>query len=199
VSTIIDLGAERARRRPWAAPTLLHVDLASPWTYLAAPAAAQRLPVLAWVPVLGSPEQRDASRPAAEARARELGVRFVWPRTGAPDGVLAARVAALAADRRRCSAFTLAATRLAFGWGRDLDSLDVLAEAAGAADIPLDDVLDAVFDPRCDEELLAAGRALADAGADRLPALRLDGRLLSGEAAIADLATAAPSRGAGGR
>ena len=81
------------------------------------------------------------------------------------------RVAHYAAHEGRGAAFVLAATRLAFAGGFDLDDLEILTEAAAAAGLRLDHCLRAAREERRDGAIEAAARRLLGAGADRLPAL----------------------------
>ena len=85
----------------------------------------------------------------------------------------------------------LAATRLAFCGGFDLDDPEILAEAAAAAGVALDDCLRAAGDERRDGEIERAGRALLAAGADRLPALRVGRALYWGERRVGEALVAA--------
>ena len=92
------------------------------------------------------------------------------------DAVPAAmRVAHYADQQGRGAAFVLAATRLAFAGGFDLDDLEILTEAAAAAGLRLDQCLRAAREERRDGAMEAASRRLLGAGADRLPALRSPG------------------------
>jgi 2-hydroxychromene-2-carboxylate isomerase len=89
----------------------------------------------------------------------------------------------------------LAAGRLAFCGGFDLDDPEILAEAAAASGIRLDECLRAAGDTRRDGAMEAAGRRLLAAGADRLPALRIGRSLFWGEQRVAAAAAAVgPSR-----
>jgi 2-hydroxychromene-2-carboxylate isomerase len=101
------------------------------------------------------------------------------------------RVAAHASSQGRGAAFALAAGRLAFCGGFDLDDPEILAEAAGAAGLALGDCLGAARDVRRDAAIGAAGIRLLAAGADRLPALRVGRALYWGERDVADAAAAA--------
>jgi 2-hydroxychromene-2-carboxylate isomerase len=85
----------------------------------------------------------------------------------------------------------LAATRLAFCGGFDLDDPEILAEAAAAAGLGLDACLHAAGDRRRDGAIEAAGRRLLAAGADRVPALRIGRALYWGETQVVDAAAAA--------
>ncbi len=172
MGTIIDLGQERRRR----AGTTFAFDLASPWTYLAADAVAKRFTTATWVPAAPASEPGDRDR--IEQAAEALGLRFAWPATGSPDGTAAARAASFAHEHGRAQEFALAAARLSYGWGDDLDDLDLIAQAAGIADLPLDPVIEATFDARRDPHLEAAAH-------DGAPALTTSGVTLDGPALVA--------------
>ena len=136
-------------------------------------------------------------RAAAEHRAAALRMPLVWP-DGFPRQVPAAmRAAAFAAEQGRGGAFVLAAGRLAFCGGFDLDDPEILAEAAAAAGIRLEHCLRAAGDSRRDGAAEAAGRKLLAAGADRLPVLRVGRALFWGEqrvgAAAASVRQATPA------
>jgi 2-hydroxychromene-2-carboxylate isomerase len=130
-------------------------------------------------------------RRAAEERAAALRLPLVWPERF-PDQVSAAmRVAAHADEVGRGAGFVLAATRLAFCGGFDLDDPEILAEAAAAAGVVLDDALAAARDSGRDGTIEASGRALLAAGADRLPALRVGRALYWGEERVGEALVAA--------
>ena len=104
------------------------------------------------------------------------------------------RAAAFAAEQGRGGAFVLAAGRLAFCGGFDLDDPEILAEAAAAAGIRLDECLRAAGDARRDGAMEAAGRRLLAAGADRLPVLRIGRSLFWGEQRVGAAAAAVRQR-----
>src|SRR5918994_378836 len=79
---------------------------------------------------------RERDELAASARASVLRLPLVWPE-GTSSARAAMRVASLACERGRGGAFVLAASRLAFCGGFELDDPEVLAEAAAPADPPL--------------------------------------------------------------
>jgi 2-hydroxychromene-2-carboxylate isomerase len=106
----------------------------------------------------------------------------------------AMRAASFASEHGRGAPFVLAAGRLAFCGGFDLDDPEILAEAAAAAGIGMDGCLQAVGEVRRDGAIEAAGRRLLAAGADRLPALRVGPSLFWGEDRVADAAAAARMR-----
>jgi 2-hydroxychromene-2-carboxylate isomerase len=116
---------------------------------------------------------------------------LVWP-DGFPAEVPAAmRVASYAAECGRGAAFVLAAGRLAYCGGFDLEDPEIIAEAAAAAGLGLDACLAAARDAARDGTLEQAGRRLLAAGADMLPALRVGRALFAGEERIAEAAAAA--------
>jgi len=179
--------------------TTLWFDLASPSTYFAAERADRMFPGLSWHPVLGGPllaptsrsgRARDAALRAASARAAELRMPLVWPESYPAAGRAAMRVAAFAAERGQASAFVLAASRLAFCGGFDLDDPEILGEAAAAAALPLDECLRAAGDRSRDEAMEAAGRDLVAQGADCLPVFRVGRRVFCGEQRIPEAAAA---------
>ncbi|MGH2900692.1 MAG: DsbA family protein, partial [Solirubrobacteraceae bacterium] len=116
-------------------------DLGSPYTYLAAERADRLFDRLEWLPawadVLHGAELTDDALLAAGERASLLGLPFVWPEQPPRRVRGAMRVAALAAERGRAGAFVLAASRLAFCGGFDIDDPEILAEAAAAAGMGL--------------------------------------------------------------
>ncbi len=176
-------------------------DLACPFTYLAAERVERSFDHVVWQPASTGALRRsalvaddagaDSVRMAAEERAAALRLPLVWPERF-PEAVPAAmRVAARAAEGGRGAAFVLAATRLAFCGGFDLDDPEILAEAAAAAGVVLDDTLHAARDLGRDGAIEAAGRALLAAGADRLPALRIGRALYWGEERVGEALAAA--------
>jgi 2-hydroxychromene-2-carboxylate isomerase len=94
------------------------------------------------------------------------------------------RTAAYAAEIGRGAAFALAATRLAFCGGFDLDDPEVLAEAAAAAGVGLGEALGAARDTARDEQMAEEARGLLAAGAGQLPVVRVGRLLFPGEARL---------------
>ncbi len=177
---------------PRAARVTFFFDLSSPFTYLAAERVDRLFPNLVWRPVLEEILQVSAPPEAlAEERAHALGLPLVWPDLGPASVRPAMRVAALAAEQGRAAPFVLAATRLAFCGGFELDHPEVLAEAAAAANLGLEDCLRAAGDVRRDGPMEEAARKLLAHGADRLPAVRVGRILFAGEDRVAEAAAAA--------
>jgi 2-hydroxychromene-2-carboxylate isomerase len=178
----------------------LFFDLACPFTYLATERVERAFSHVTWTAASSETLQRrcladdretvDRMRAAAEMRATALRLPLVWPE-GYPKPLPAAmRAAAFAAEQGRGGAFVLAAGRLAFCGGFDLDDPEILAEAAAAAGIRLDECLHAAGDARRDGAMEAAGRRLLAAGADRLPVLRIGRSLFWGEQRVGAAAAA---------
>jgi 2-hydroxychromene-2-carboxylate isomerase len=189
-----------ADRVPPRARVTFFFDLASPFTYLAAERVDRLFPALTWRPALtealhaGDPlataVDREAAQHVAEDRAAVLRMPLVWP-DGFPAGApVAMRVASLAAAGTRAAPFVLAASRLAFCGGFDLDDPEVLAEAAAAAGLGLPEVLAAAGDRSRDGEMEATALRLLAQGATRLPVLRVGRTLYCGEHRIAEAAAA---------
>jgi 2-hydroxychromene-2-carboxylate isomerase len=182
-----------------------YFDLASPFTYLAAERVDRMFPALAWRPALsealhaGDPlaaeGDREAAQAAAEERAQQLHMPLVWPDSYPAGARVAMRVAALAsANGGQGAPFVLAASRLAFCGGFDLDDPEVLAEAAAAAGLELPEVMAAACDRSRDGEMEANGLRLLAQGADRLPVLKVGRTLFCGEHRIAEAAAAVRRR-----
>jgi 2-hydroxychromene-2-carboxylate isomerase len=203
---VIRLAERRdARRRRAAARQPVRAefffDLACPFTYLAAERIERAFDDVVWTPassaaVLRGPlaEEGDALerlRAVAEELAAAVRLPLVWPERFPAEVPAAMRVAACAAECGRGAAFVLAASRLAFCGGFDLDDPEILAEAAAAAGIVLDQCLSAARDHGRDGLIESAGLRLLAAGADRLPALRVGRALYWGEDRVAEAATAA--------
>jgi 2-hydroxychromene-2-carboxylate isomerase len=176
-------------------------DLACPFTYLAVERVERAYDEVVWRPASSDVLRRAALadddvsaasvRRAAEERAAALRLPLVWPERFPAPVPAAMRVAAYAEDAGRGAAFVLAATRLAFCGGFDLDDPEILAEAAAAAGVVLDDTFEAARDRTRDEAVDRAGRALLAAGADRLPALRVGRALYWGEERVGEALVAA--------
>jgi 2-hydroxychromene-2-carboxylate isomerase len=175
-------------------------DLVSPWTYLAAERAERMFAGDRWRPATGdaiaggrtAPDPRDeVERAAAERRAEALRLPLVWPEGWPGSGRGAMRVAALAAERGRAAPFVLAASRLAFCGGYELDDPEVIAEAAAAAGLALDDALRAAGEVRRDGAMERTALRLLRRGADELPAVTVGRQLFAGEGRLAEAAAAA--------
>jgi 2-hydroxychromene-2-carboxylate isomerase len=200
---LISLAERRAARAEAHAPPArprvsFYFDLASPWTYLAAERVDRRFADVRWQPAIGEalPGARElaSQRRAAEQRADELQLPLVWPEAQPAAGRSAMRVAALAAEHGRSAEFVLAASRLAFCGGYDIDDPEILAEAAAAADLGLDECLRAAGELRRDGPMEQAALRLLAQGADELPVLVVGRSLFCGEHRLPEAAAAFSGR-----
>ena len=164
-------------------------DLACPFSYLTAERVERALGDVDWVPCSLPPERRQLSSDLiarAERQAFALQLPLVWP-DGFPRAVPEAqRAAAYAAEIGAGARFALAASRLAFCGGYDLDDDEILADAAAAAGVPVDGCLAAAGDPARDARLQATARRLRTCGVPRLPAIRIGRRWLWGEQMLSE-------------
>ncbi len=179
-------------------------DLSCPLSYLSAERVERTLGDVDWVPVAGgalcsigvaraeqSGDLSDLDAPSeakltvmrerAEARARALRLPLVWPDTFATGAPCALRAAAYAVEIGAGAPFALAASRLAFCGGFDLDDPETLAEAAAAAAVPLDECLKAAGDTSRDRALLATADGLRSRGIKELPAIRVGKHWFEGD------------------
>jgi 2-hydroxychromene-2-carboxylate isomerase len=209
---VIRLEDRRARRRPdvgegrKAVRAEFFFDLASPFTYLAAERVDRAFDAVTWTTACaiklrcrdlpsGEAEAGEVAGRAA-ARAAALRLPLEWPERWPAPVPAAMRVAHHAAQEGRGGAFVLAATRLAFAGGFDLEDIDILTEAAAAAGLPLDACLRAAREDRRDGAAEASARRLLGAGVDRLPAMAIAHRVVWGEERVGDAAMTARERAA---
>ena len=188
---LISLDAHRAARRRLQGPVRprararLYLDLACPFTYLVAERIERSFSDVTWIPAFDPALAfDDAQRRLAEERAVALRMPLVWPEHRSEGVSAAMRVAGFAADQGRGGPFVLAASRLAFCGGFDLDDPEILAEAAAAAGLTLEDCFEAARDRGRDGEIEQAGRRLLAGGAARLPVLQLGQTLHCGEGRV---------------
>jgi 2-hydroxychromene-2-carboxylate isomerase len=204
VGDVISLAARRFERHQTPSPAgvqrasrvTFYFDLSSPFTYLAAERVDRRFASVTWRPVLqGMLQTVPPSRALADERARALGMPLVWPEVCADSVRPAMRVASLAAERGRAAAFVLAASRLAYCGGFELDHPEVLAEAAAAASLGLEDCLQAAGDASRDGVMEEGALKLLSLGVTRLPAVRVGRTLFAGEDRLGEAVAAslAPS------
>lgn len=180
------------------AETAFFYDLACPFSYLAAERVERRFGEVEWIPVTtGAPTRRREVaelRARADCRAAELHLPLVWP-DRFPAGVPGALRAAVRAGEVGAGArFGLAASRLAFCGGFDLEDPEVLAEAAAAAGLTLDDCLAAAGDRSLDATIETTARGLAARGVTELPAVRSGRRFHDGERGLTETAAVLRAR-----
>lgn len=218
---LIDLQERRARRaqpRPAERPAFFF-DISGPLSYLMAERVERVLGDVEWVPVdagllrrsgatppgarahsrAGQPGEDAGLRALAEACAGSLRLPLVWPDRYPAPAPCAQRACAFACEIGAGGAFALAASRLAFCGGFDLEDPETLAEAAAAAGVPLEECLEAAGESWRDEEMEAVAGELRRQGVTELPAFWIGGRWLEGSSCLlapgaALQASAAPGR-----
>jgi 2-hydroxychromene-2-carboxylate isomerase len=163
-------------------------DVGCPLSYLTAERIERTLGEVHWVPVAAGALRGDRPhaglenvRERAQNGAHSLRLPLVWPDRFPAGAPRALRAAERACELGAGPAFALAATRLAFCGGFDLEDPETLAEAAAAAGVPLDDCLAAAGDGARDQALLATAERLRGCGIRELPAIRVRGRWFQGE------------------
>jgi 2-hydroxychromene-2-carboxylate isomerase len=170
-------------------------DLADPLSYLAAERVERMLGVVEWVPASGA-APREGVAPAraccdiidAERRAAELRLPLVWPDRFPAPAPRALEAAVHAARIGAGPRFALAALRLAFCGGFDLEDPEILAEAAAAAGIMPDDCFASIGEPSIDETLTATANGLRTRGVSQMPAIRIGHTWFAGEHRLAEAA-----------
>jgi 2-hydroxychromene-2-carboxylate isomerase len=184
--------ADRSRASA-SAPTAFFFDLACPFSYLAAERVERILGDVEWVPTSGSALGggeaavfTEALIAQTERRAIELRLPLIWPDPFPTDCTEALRAAGFAAEQGEGARFALATSRLAFCGGFDLADTEILAAAAEAAGLRVDDCLAAAADPARDTQLEATARGLLARGVVTLPAIRLEHRWFEGERGVAE-------------
>jgi 2-hydroxychromene-2-carboxylate isomerase len=196
------------RPPPRGARPVFYFYLGCPFSYLALERVDRLLAGVGWCPTLASELHGGARwteegvtghavRLTAERRAHELGLPLVWPAGNGRCMRRPMRAALYAAERGRGAQFALAAGRLAFCGGFDLNDPEVLAEAIAAACISLNGGLRAADDARRDRALEEAARRLSAAGGTRLPAIRIGRALHCGERSVGRAAALRAASGGG--
>jgi 2-hydroxychromene-2-carboxylate isomerase len=167
-------------------------DLGCPFSYLMTERIERVLGEVEWIPTAGSVLRDDAEwsgsaavRAHAETCAVALRLPLVWPDHFPGETPAALRAATYAAEIGAGGRFALAASRLAFCGGFDLEDPEILAEAAAAASIGLRDCLAAAGDLTRDGGLHATARGLLLKGVRRLPAIRIGDHWFDGDGALA--------------
>src|ERR1700729_552867 len=192
---------ERSRSHVVTQP-LFFFDVSCPLSYLTAERIERKLGEVEWVPVdaaalRGAATGSDVStetlhtdpklqwlRTRADACARALRLPLVWPDRFPGAARCAQRASTFACEIGAGAAFALAASRLAFCGGFDLEDPETLAEAAAAAGVPLEECLSAAGETWRDEELEANVDLLRSRGISELPAILIGDQWFEGEAEL---------------
>lgn len=188
-----DRFADRSRAERRARPAFFF-DVCCPFSYLAAERVERLLGEVEWIPtsaaVLGDNAWQLSSdeMDLAERRAGELRLPLVWPERFPLHAPPALRAAAYAAQNGEGARFALAAGRLAFCGGFDLDDPEILAEAAAAAGIRPEGCFAAIGDPGLDGPPGATARGLVARGVQGLPVVAIGRQLFAGEHRLAEAA-----------
>jgi 2-hydroxychromene-2-carboxylate isomerase len=174
------------RSRPRRGQAAFFFDLASPFSYLASERVERVVGTVEWIPVCAAQPLSERARAAAESQAEALHIPLVWPEGEAPVLIAATRAAAFAAEAGRAAPFALAAARLAFCGGFDLNDPAILADAAAAAGLSPREVLEAAESPRYDMQLRATTEGLRRRGVRELPAIRVGEHWCAGQRAVGE-------------
>lgn len=177
--------------------TAFFFDISDPLSYLTAEHVERSLGEVEWIAVDGTTlrdraAEQVAIRARAEARARALRLPLVWPDTFPAATPCALRAAAYACEVGAGAQFALAASRLAFCGGFDLEDPEALTEAAAAAGVPLDGCLEAAGERWRDDELAEMAHLLRARQITELPAVTIGGRWFAGDGALLGAGQAEP-------
>jgi 2-hydroxychromene-2-carboxylate isomerase len=164
-------------------------DLACPISYIAADRVERLLGDVEWIPVPAhalSAERPDPLETIYEAAelARAARLPLVIPDNFPAAVPSAMRAAAYANEQGAGARFALAASRLAFCGGFDLERGSVLEDVAGAARLPMDEVLAASSEECRDAELQATASLLQSEGMTGLPVVSIGGQWFQGAEAL---------------
>lgn len=172
-----------------------YFDLACPFSYLAAERVERLLGDIEWVPTPSqalsgsvSDQQRDGVVMRAATMAQAARLPIVWPDDFPAAVPRAMRAALYAAEIGAGARFALAASRMAFCGGFDLEKSSVLADVAAAANIPVKECLAASAEDWRDEELEATASALSTHGISELPVVGVEGRWFDGVGGLVEAA-----------
>ncbi|HZU40805.1 MAG TPA: DsbA family protein [Solirubrobacteraceae bacterium] len=179
-----DRSRPSARRRGVA----FFFDLACPFSYLASERVERLLGDVDWVPTASLHEFDGECSTQAERLAADLRLPLVWPERFPASSPRAIRAAAYAAQAGRSAQFALAAGRLAFAGGFDIDDPEILADAAAAAGLSPAACLAAAADPAWEAQPAATAAGLARRGVRELPAFGVGASLHCGWRAIGETA-----------
>ena len=176
----------------------------SPYSWFAAERVEALLGPVRWWPVFagglfksrGTPSwgltgERDGKLADCEARAERHGLGpIAWPDPWPTVDLKVARALTWADGHGAARELALAAMRIAFREGRDLDDLATVAEAARRAGLDPEAVLAAIDDDEVKRATRAATDAAFDLGVRGVPTIVVDGALFWGDDRLEDAAAA---------
>lgn len=197
---LIILAERRAdRSRPSRGPAAFFFSLGCPISYLAAERVERTFGQLEWVPI---PSQLAPLRSESERRhwedellalaTREAGglrLPLVAPDRLPLEARRASRAALYASEQGAGACFALAAARLVFCGGFDIDDPEVVVEAAAAAGLSCSAAVAASRDSNYDAMLEATLKGLRSRGVCATPAIRIGSHWFEGLDAVRSAAS----------
>ena len=182
--------AARAGARP-----VFFFDLADPFSYIAAERIERLLGDVEWVPTPGHIlderrewTDRESLLDQVTGLASAARLPLVRPDAFPAPVPRAMRAAAYAAEIGSGARFALAASRLAFCGGFDLEKTSVLSDAAAAAAVPVKECLAAAEEEWRDEELEETAHTLKSCGVNQVPVVGVRERWFDGVRSLSDAA-----------
>ena len=202
-----------------AEPPIFYFGVMSPYSWFAAERIGRLLPQARWRGVLagvvfkehgrtswGLTDRRADGLADCELRASEHALGpIVWPQSWPTSDLRAARAlafcqrldgsthaagAAEADGRNRLQQFALAAMRMAFLEGADLEQLDSVLEAGRRCEIAEEDLRHALEDQQVKDQVRATTGEAIDAGVFGVPTVRVGDQLFWGDDRLQDAANA---------
>jgi 2-hydroxychromene-2-carboxylate isomerase len=161
-----------------------------PISYLVAERAERTLGEVEWIPILPLTEAGDDLVVEARGEALALRLPLQMPENPLADPRPLTRAACLATERGVGARFGLAAARLIFCGGYEIDDPQVILEAAHVAGMPSEDAREAAEDDRFDPALEATAAGLARHGVLSAPVVRVGRRWFQGLQALPGAAIA---------
>ena len=162
-----------------------------PISYLVAERAERALGEVEWIPVLPLSPADDGVLTEARGEAMALRLPLQMPDHPLADPRPLTRAACLAADQGAGARFGLAAARLIFCGGYEIDDPQVIAEAAAVAGVAPEAAARAAAEDRFDPALEATSAGLRRHGLSGTPVIRVGHRWFHGMQALPGAAVVA--------
>lgn len=190
---------------PVAAQVDFYFGAMSPYSWLSAERIGALLPQARWRPLFlgglfnaagrrswGLTEQREAQMAECERRAREYGLGEIrWPEPWPTNDLHAARAMTFAGERGLERDFALAAMRLAFLEGRDLEETSSVLEAGERTGLTASELQRALADERVKAALRSETDAAHARGVFGAPTVAVGGELFWGDDRLVEAVAAA--------